>query len=318
MTNKSPQALILVLLYLLPTTARGQTDSGFQPLLPSQPLLLDAAPAAAPSTTQPLTSQAQAELAGQPQTQTAEQRTVAEFIGHFSGYDPMYFIAGPVSPVVKFQVSFKYRLLNPDAPLAKHSGFLAGLHFSYTQLALWALDKPSEPFTDINFKPEFFWSNEDIRAFKIPGVSVFGLQSGFGHESNGRGGADSRSQNIVFARPIFTFFNPEGFHLTLAPKFYYYIGDLSDNPDLPDYRGYCDFRTIIGWRQGLELSTVGRVGGNWNRGSIQLDLTYPLRNLLMNNFDVYLWAQYFYGYGESLLTYNQRSNAFRIGLGIIR
>jgi len=230
----------------------------------------------------------------------------------------MYFIAGPVDPVAKWQVSFKYRLLNPKAALSEWWPPLSGLHFAYTQMALWQLDKPSAPFFDTNYQPEFFWSDEDMKKIKIPTVSQFGFQGGFGHESNGQDGADSRSINILFARPIATFGDPERFHLVVAPKFYIYIGDLSNNPDIAFYQGYCDFRTIIGWRQGLELSTVARVGSHFNRGSVQLDLTYPMRNLLFKNFDLYLDAQYFYGYGESLLTYNQRSNAFRIGLGLVR
>jgi phospholipase A1 len=270
-----------------------------------QPFLFDA-PATQPAT---LPSE---------QPQTAGQRTLAEFIGHFSGYEPMYFIAGPVDPVAKWQVSFKYRLLNPDAPLSQWFPPLAGLHFSYTQMSLWQLDKPSAPFFDTAYKPEFFWSNEDVQKFKIPGVSQFGFQGGFGHESNGRGGVDSRSLNILFARPIITFGDPEHFHVSLAPKLYGYIGDISENPDIARYRGYCDFRTIVGWRQGLELSALARVGNDWDKGSIQLDLTFPLRSLLYKNFDLYLDAQYFYGYGESLLTYNQRTNAFRIGLGLVR
>ena len=251
------------------------------------------------------------------QPQTAGQRTLAEFLGHFSGYEPMYFIAGPVDPMVKWQFSFKYRVLNPNAPLAEKFPPLAGLHFAYTQMALWQIDKPSAPLFDTAYKPEFFWSNEDIN-YKIPGVAQWGFQGGYGHESNGRGGPDSREINILFARPIVTFGDLEHFHVSLAPKFYTYIGSLYGNQDIWRYRGYCDFRTIIGWRQGLELSTIGRVGNHWNRGSVQLDLTYPLRNLLANNFDVYLDAQYFYGYGESLLTYNKRSSAFRIGLGLVR
>src|SRR5215472_15415719 len=109
MRNRFLPVLAAALLYLVPAT-RGQTGSDFsllpdqplsadeplsmdQPLSVDQPLLLDAAPATAPSTTQP-----QSVIAGGPQTQTAADRTLAEFIGHFSGYDPMYFIAGTVSP----------------------------------------------------------------------------------------------------------------------------------------------------------------------------------------------------------------------------
>ena len=251
------------------------------------------------------------------QPQTGVQRSLAEFIGHFSAYDPIYIIAGPADPLVKFQFSFKYKLFNDESPVAKTVPLLSGLHFSYSQLSLWRLDKPSAPFFDTNYMPEFFFSNEDLQ-WRPPGVSQLGLQTGFAHDSNGRDGAVSRSINMLFVRPIVSFGDVEQFHAYLAPKFYTYIGDLSDNPDIYHYRGYCDLRAVVGWRQGLELSAIGRVGAHWNRGGVQLDLSFPLRDILDRNLDVYLDAQYFYGYGESLLTYNQKTNAFRIGLALAR
>lgn len=248
---------------------------------------------------------------------SGNERSIAEFIGHFSAYEPIYFIAGPANPLAKFEFSFKYRLFNKEAPLSKEFPLLSGLHFSYSQISLWQLDKPSAPFYDTSYKPEFFYSNEDIKAIKLPGVSELGLQTGFGHESNGQGGTTSRGINILFFRPIFDFGDPEQFHFYVAPKLFLYLTD-DGNPDIAKYRGYCDLRTVIGWRQGLEFSVLGRLGSDYNRGSVQLDLTYPIRDLLKNNLDVYIDAQYFYGYGETLLGYNQRSQAFRIGFALAR
>ena len=254
----------------------------------------------------------------QPLLQTSVERSISEFIGHFSALDPIYIVAGPVNPLVKFQFSFKYKLFNDQAPLSKAIPVIAGLHFSYSQLTLWQLDRLSAPFYDTNYRPEFFFSNEDVKLFKLPLVSQFGVQTGFGHESNGQGGPTSRSINFLFFRPILDFGDPEKFHFYVAPKLYVYVSDLSDNPNIQHYRGYCDLRSVVGWRQGLELSFLGRIGSNYNKGSVQFDLSYPVRDLLDRNLDVYLDLQYFNGYGETLLDYNHRRSAFRVGVALAR
>jgi len=129
---------------------------------------------------------------------------------------------------------------------------------------------------------------------------------------------DHRSLNFVYFRPILTMTGDYNLFLTLAPKFYGYVGDLSLNPDIADYRGYCDFRIVVGQLDGLQLATIGRVGNHWNRGSAQFDLTYPLTKILHGNADVSVDAQWFDGYGDSLLTYNHRTSIFRIGLAVVR
>ena len=142
--------------------------------------------------------------------------------------------------------------------------------------------------------------------------------AGFGHDSNGRDGALSRQVNIVFFRPTFNFGDPEGFHAYVSPKAYFYVGDLSENPDIQRYRGYVDARFVVGWRQGLEFSLLGRIGSRADRGSVLMDLTFPLKDLLYKNVDLYLDVQYFDGYGEVLRNYNQRTQALRFGFALVR
>jgi outer membrane phospholipase A len=144
------------------------------------------------------------------------------------------------------------------------------------------------------------------------------LQGGAQHESNGKGGLDSRSLNIAYLKPTLTLGRPGTIQLTLAPRVWVYVGDLDDNPDLKDYRGYGDLRAVVGWSKGLQLSALGRLGDDGNRGSVQLDLTYPMMKLLSESFSVYLHAQYFIGYGESLLLYNERGTSFRVGFSFYR
>ena len=251
------------------------------------------------------------------QPSNGAQRTLAEFVGHFAPYEPIYFVAGPYDPLVRFQFSFKYRLFNPDSPIGKVP-VIGQLNFAYTQLSLWQLDRPSSPFLDTNYQPEAFYNDDDVKWVKLPAVSQFGLMAGFGHDSNGRDGTASRQVNILFVKPTFNFGDPEGFHAYISPKAYFYLGNNDENPDIAVYRGYVDARFVVGWRYGPEFSAVGRIGSHADRGSVVLDLTYPLRDLLFKNVDLYADVQYFDGYGETLLNYNQRSQELRFGFALVR
>lgn len=239
------------------------------------------------------------------------------FEQHISPYDPMYFIAGTESPDAKFQISFKYQLLNETGGLAQKAPALKGFYVAYTQTSLWDLSAPSAPFYDTSYKPAFIYSRE--RVVGREGVDWFrlDLQGGAQHESNGKDDVDSRSLNILFFRPTFVLGRDDDFQLTLQPRVWGYVGDLSDNPDIDDYRGNFDLRTVLGWRRGLQLSALGRMGHDGDNFSAQFDLTYPMMGIF-GNFSFFLQAQYFTGYGESLLGYNERSDIFRLGFALYR
>lgn len=241
------------------------------------------------------------------------------FKEHFFAYEPFYFIAGTESPNAKFQISFKYRVLNEEGPLAARMPWLRGLHLAYTQTSLWDWNSESKPFFDSSYKPELLWSWENLMPNRPSSEWVrFDLQAGFQHESNGKSGADSRSLNIAYLRPTIVFGPPDALQLKLQPRIWTYVGGLEENPHLPDYRGYADLRVVLGWPRGLQLSAWGRLGDDANRGSLQLDLTYPMMRLLSGSFSLYLHAQYFIGYGESLLDYQGRSEMFRVGVSLYR
>jgi len=245
---------------------------------------------------------------------------LGEFIRHFAPYEPMYFVGGTKAPNVKFQFSLRYRIFNPDAPLAVQYPLLKGFNFAYSQTSLWDFSDSNDPFFyDSSYRPEFFYYLENVPALHLPPSWQAGLQAGIGHESNGQKDPNHRSLNILYLRPILTLSATRGdLFLIVAPKAYVYIGGLPLNPDMPKYRGYCDLRVVFGQRDGLELSTIGRLGSDFDKGSLQFDLTYPLTKLLGGNVDVSLDAQYFIGYGDTLLTYNRYSQIFRVGLALVR
>ena len=124
----------------------------------------------------------------------------------------------------------------------------------------------------------------------------------------------------MYERPTFTYGDSDGdgLFLTVAPKGFVYVGSDEDNPDIADYRGHVELRTILGWQAGLQLSALGRLGDDWDNGSVQFDLSYPLREVLGGNVDLFLHAQYFNGFGESLLEYDESSSSFRLGVSLVR
>ena len=63
---------------------------------------------------------------------------------------------------------------------------------------------------------------------------------------------------------------------------------------------------------------LGRLGDELNHGSMEVDLTYPMWRLPVLKSSVFLDVQYFNGYGESLLLYNQRTWAVRAGFSLFR
>ena len=239
------------------------------------------------------------------------------FKEHISGYEPMYFIAGTKSPNAKFQISFAYRLLNQDGSLATHVPALKGFHIAYTQTSLWDWNAPSAPFYDTSYRPELFYAWENVTRAQPSDWCQLDLQGGLKHESNGKDGADSRNLNIAYLRPTLTLGRDNGLQLTLQPRVWAYLGEMNDNPDMADYRGYADLRAVVGWKRGLQLSALGRMGRDGNHHGVQLDLTYPTMKFF-GSFSLYLDVQYFTGYGESLRGYNQTTDELRVGFALFR
>jgi phospholipase A1/A2 len=313
---------LAVLCNLSPARAdEASPDSADQYALLAAPTTeLDVAPSSGPARPSAAATQPEATSAAAGQfPETGGTFGLGEFISHFAPFEPMYFVGGTQAPNIKFQFSIRYRIFTPTGPLATAHPWLKGFNFGYTQTSFWDFSNPNQPFFyDSSYRPEFFYYLENAPFLKLPKDWQLGAQAGIGHESNGQRMPDHRSLNIIYFRPILTMTGKYNLFLTLAPKFYGYIGDLSLNPDIADYRGYCDFRIVAGQLDGLQLATIGRVGNHWNRGSAQFDLTYPLTKILHGNADVSIDAQWFDGYGDSLLTYNHRTSIFRIGLAVVR
>ncbi len=239
------------------------------------------------------------------------------FLGHFSPHEPMYFIYGSKVPGAKFQFSFKYRVLDfgGDASTTARRS----LQFGYTQRSLWDIAGNSSPFYDTSYMPSFFYESQALQPADGPArpVTWLGYQAGYQHESNGKDGLASRSLNTLFFRPGVILKPLDDWHVIIAPRLWMFVGDLSNNPKLKDYRGYGEWLVAVGKNGGAALAYTGHAGREFNHFTTQLDLTIPLR-IKPLDFATYFLVQYYDGYGESLRDYDQKRSSLRAGFSLVR
>lgn len=228
--------------------------------------------------------------------------------------EPMYLVLGGNGGITaRFQLSFKYRIFDPDSRPVQWLPLLSRLHFGYTQTSLWDLGEDSAPFHDTSYRPSFFWQGAITGKGLMPNL----LRAGYEHESNGKDDADSRSINTLFAQPVWRTGFADGRTLIIAPKLYGYL-NKGDNPDIQRYRGYIDWNFRYGSEDGWMVSPQLR-SGTAGYGSAQIDLSVPLRMPLFARTGGFLHFQLFTGYGESLLDYNlDRGTQARVGFSIVR
>jgi outer membrane phospholipase A len=237
---------------------------------------------------------------------------------NFFGHEPVYFVYGPNPDHAKFQISFKYRLINPKGTLTQRWHQAANFYLGYTQTSFWDWTSDSAPFYDSSYKPEFFYFEPGIQQYWVPAIGDIDLQTGLQHESNGRDGADSRSLNFAYIKTKAYVGNRNEAHVTVAPRVWAYIGDLEDNPDIDRYRGYFDVELALVVPKGLKIASTLRVGTGADKGSIEIDATYPLSQLFFGNLDIYAQVQYFNGYAETLLSYDESHSFLRFGVAVYR
>jgi outer membrane phospholipase A len=222
-------------------------------------------------------------------------------------------VGGGTDSNANFQISFKLRIYEPEDKNAR--GILGNMYLGYTQNSFWDLTSDSKPFTDTNYAPSVFYfvPSTDWRL----GGNAVGLAAGYEHESNGKDGLDSRSIDILFVRPYFSFGDTRDFHWSVSPKVYAYL-DKSENPEITQYRGYADLNVSYGKNDDWQIATMLRSGTKSNTYSATLRGTYPL-NRLVPGLSGYFMAQFFNGYGENLLGYSERdSSSLRIGYAVSR
>jgi phospholipase A1 len=266
-----------------------------------------------------------------PQSEYFGKKTDRPVAAHKVNYFSLNRWPGNSNAQVKFQISMKFRVLAPDLYVLKYNLFPA--YFAYTQKSLWNIGQKSGPFEESNYNPEFFLdypvNAAIIGRLKLRNIVISPIE----HESNGLAGPQSRSWNRQYVLIKFGFESKEKLEVTnsfLSDKALLYV-------KLWHASGYYDqdayLRSIGSSDTFLDYMGKGETGLSvrnflW-RGSLrdhQLDIKTPIfrdkrknsyefefRQQLPNtNFALYL--QYWYGYGETLLRFDQFGRRGFVGL----
>nr|WP_294921605.1 phospholipase A [uncultured Flavobacterium sp.] len=226
----------------------------------------------------------------------------------FSVHKDNYFLTGvPINTAVtsdnadvKYQVSFKLRL--KSKPL--WGGFFP--YLLYTQKAFWDIYASSKPFEEINFNPGV----AIVRPFYLKGGRLTYGTISLEHESNGRDSIYSRTWNML----AFSLKSQVSPRWTVGLRGWIPLVDKDDNPGLTKYVGYGEASATYQIQPGRWSADIlfRKGSGLINYGSLQTQVNWrPYRN---ENY--YLTLQWFVGYTESLIDYQEHKSMIRLGFTI--
>ena len=198
---------------------------------------------------------------------------------------------------IKFQVSFKM-------PLA--TGLFGGntdLLFGFTSTAWWQLfnDEIDNPFRETNYEPEVFLQN--FPQGKMLGMNFVSMEFGINHQSNGQSGPLSRGWDRLIGSTAIEFTDD----LVLGVRAWHILRRQDGNRDLYRYMGYGDIG--VGWVPKRHTFTAMYRPAT-EGDAVQLTWSYPISRYLR------VYAQYWNGYGESLINYDVRTKRWGIGLAL--
>lgn len=207
----------------------------------------------------------------------------------------------------KFQISIKYiaweNLIFDDLDM----------QFAFTATSWWQTynSELSAPFRETNYEPEvMFLYNKPWDFFGLPIDTTY---LSFNHQSNGQSNEFSRSWNRIIGGIVI---NDDA--ITYSLRTWWRIpedeketpdGLGDDNPDIEHYLGHGELGAV--WQINNHHNVSILLRNNFksdNKGAVVLGWSYPINNHLQG------YVEYFNGYGESLIYYNEHTQT--IGFGI--
>ena len=198
----------------------------------------------------------------------------------------------------KFQVSFKM-------PVATELfGGNTDLIFAFTSVAWWQMfnDEISNPFRETNYEPELFFRN--YSRVNLFGLDFVNWELGLNHQSNGQSIPASRGWDRAIGSTAIELTDD----LVLGLRAWYVLNSQEENnPNIERYMGHGDIG--LGWAPNRNTFTL--MYRPASRGhAVQVTWSYPISKYLR------LYAQYWNGYGESLIDYDVRTERFGLGIAL--
>lgn len=257
-----------------------------------------------------------------PQTACPGNKSDSPLSAHKLNYFSINKWLGDSNSQAKFQISMKFRLLEPNLYFLKYNLFPA--YAAYTQKSLWNVGQGSMPFEETNYNPELFLdypvNAAILGTFKLRNL-VVGLIE---HESNGVAGAQSRSWNRQYVLINFGLEQKERLAVTnsfipdralLYVKLWHASGYSDQDAYLQSIGSGAGFLDYMG-RGEIGISVRNFIWGGFLKDH-QLDIKTPIfRDIGKPSYEVQfrqmipgmyfaIYLQYWYGYGETLLRFNQ-------------
>lgn len=187
------------------------------------------------------------------------------------------------------------------------------LYLGYTNRSFWQIysDEDSAPFREIDHQPELLLSF--INDWEILGFRNVLNEFALTHQSNGKGGLESRSWNRIMINSVF---ERGRFIFALSPWYRIpepeqdYPGDPNgdDNPDISHYMGHFEFNGA--YEKGRNIFNI-MLRNNFdsdNKGALELGWSFPVSTNLRGQ------LKYFNGYGHSLIDYNADQEVVALGI----
>lgn len=201
---------------------------------------------------------------------------------------------------IKFQISLRHRLHRNLLPFGTY------FFLTYTQKSFWDIYRKSAPFAENNYNPTLGVGRHFIFDDRLKWIGMMQFE----HESNGLDSVKSRSWNRLTFTGIYLFNRNYSFQA----KMWIAMAVSSKNKQITRYLGIGQMAgTYIDNSERFTCSALMIKRGGWNlNANWRLEVAYRL----FRAGNQYLFLQFFNGYGESMIDYNEFQRYLRIGFVI--